>query len=277
MSNLFGNGQISMKKIATLPGKMHETSGLVLYKNKYLITHNDGGNKSEIYILNLKGEHIRTIDVDEAKNTDWEDLTTDDEGRLYIGDFGNNLNKREKCHIYILRKDFMQDDNDRVNAEEITFTYEDQKKYPPSKEDLNYDCEGFVCVKDKLYLFTKCRTKPFTGISYVYELDIHPGKQEAKRVGKIQLCKLGWKFCSVTAADYFPKSDLLVLLTYSRMYIVKGFQDNKFWTGTIRSYQLPIIKQREAICFDGEDSVYMTDEYRKGLGGGNLYHIEIKK
>ena len=63
--------------------------------------------------------------------------------RLFIGDFGNNYNKRGKNHIYILRAGFIKDKNNRVNADKITFTYEDQDKFPPKKESLNFDAEAF--------------------------------------------------------------------------------------------------------------------------------------
>ena len=35
------------------------------------------------------------------KNVDWEDLTQDDKGYIYIADTGNNNNKRRELDIYI--------------------------------------------------------------------------------------------------------------------------------------------------------------------------------
>jgi len=261
-------GQVKMSKIAELPTKMYETSGLVYYNEKYLITHNDGGNKSEIYVLNKKGEEIHTVNVKDTKNRDWEDLAVDDKGRLYIGDFGNNLNNRENCQIYILPDNFIK---------KITFTYEDQKKFPPGKKNLYFDCEAFFWKGGKLYLVTKCRTKPFTGISKIYELPAQPGRYKAKLIGQLQFCKSGWRVCSVTAADYHVKSNSLVVLTYSKMFVIRDFKGVEFWNGTITSYSLPLLKQREAICFKGKNSWYMTDEYHRGLKGGNLYSLELKK
>lgn len=267
---------IQVSKIANLPQKLYETSGLAIFDNKYLVTHNDGGNKSEVYILNFKGELVKTIDVDEAKNIDWEDLAQDRFGRLYIGDFGNNLNKREKNVIYILRAGFIHDKNERVNADKITFTYEDQKKFPPNKENLNYDAEAFFWKNDSLYILTKCRSKPFTGISNIYVIPAKTGKHKAKKIGSLQFCKTNWQWCSVTAADYNIERNELTVLTYSRLHIYSGFKGNKFWTGKYRSYNLPTIKQREAICYAGKNKWFLTDEYRRGLGGGNLYKIQLK-
>lgn len=266
--------QLKMKKMAALPDRIAETSGLILYRDQFFITHNDGGNKGELYILNLKGELVKTIEIEDTKNRDWEDIAQDDEGRVYIGDFGNNSNDREKCYIYILPKDFIL--KEKVKPKKITFEYEDQDDYPPKKSKLNYDCEAFFWKEGKLYLFTKCRTKPFTGESRIYTIDPDDDKQKAKYKGSVYLCQMGWKFCSVTAVDYHVKSNSLALLTYSKLYIISNFEGNDFWNGDIRSYSLPMIKQREAICFDGQNVLFSTDEQRPGIGGGNLYRIELK-
>ena len=276
LSCLTSFAQVKVLKIADLPNRMYETSGLALFNNKYLITHNDGGNKSEIYVLNLKGELLKTIDIDESKNLDWEDLAQDDKGKLYIGDFGNNLNKRLKNRIYILKPNFINDPNKRVNAKKITFVYEDQKHFPPAKKNLNYDAEAFFWMNDSLYILTKCRTKPFTGISNIYVVPDKPGNYLAKKLGSIQFCKTHWQWCSVTSADYNTKKNELTVLTYSRLYIISDFEGHRFWEGKMKSYNLTKIKQREAICYKNKNSWYMTDEYRKGIGGGNLYEIKLK-
>lgn len=263
-----------MKRIAELPTELYETSGLVFYNNEFIITHNDGGNESEIFLLDLAGNLKKTIKINDAKNHDWEDLTIDDENRIYIGDFGNNNNNRENLAIYILPKN-LQDKNE-VDAKKIKFTYEDQEKFPPSKQLLNFDCEAFFWKDDSLYLFTKCRTEPFTGISTVYVLPAKEGTYKARRIGSVQLCSSDWRFCSVTAADYSEKYKTLILLTYSKIYLIKNFEENRFWEGSIKSYQLSLVRQREAICFKGKNAWYLTDEYRKGLGGGNLYELTLK-
>lgn len=271
----FVSAQLTCTKISNLPEKMYETSGLVLIDDKYLVTHNDGGNESELFIINLKDGSFSTVEIEDAKNNDWEDITQDTEGNLFIGDFGNNLNKREHCTIYKINAGYH--DKKRVESKKITFTYADQEKYPPEPGQLNFDCEAMIWKDDSLYLFSKCRTEPFTGLTNIYVLPDAPGKYTARKIGSIQLCSSDWRFCSVTAADYSVKQNTLILLTYSRIYIVSDFEANKFWEGKVKSYQLSFIKQREAICFKDKNTWYMTDEYRKGLGGGNLYEVKLKK
>jgi hypothetical protein len=271
---LVTGAQLSMVKIADLPEHLHETSGLVLYDEKYLLTHNDGGNKSELFVLGLDGSLKETIDIEDVENEDWEDLTQDDEGHVFIGDFGNNLNRRENCKIYKLPKDLIG--QDEVSAKKITFTYEDQNDFPPDEDELNFDCEAFFWKDDSLYLFTKCRTKPFTGITNVYVLPDEPGKHVARKIGSIQLCSTNWQFCSVTAADYHPRLKTLVLMTYSKIYLISDFPGHQFWKGKLVEYPITVLRQREAICFKSKNSWYVTDEFRRGFGGGNLYEVKLK-
>jgi len=270
-----GTAQLKMKKITDLPHKIYETSGLLLYQNKYLITHNDGGNKSEIYILNLEGKLIKTIDIESTKNYDWEDLAQDEKGNIYIGDFGNNNNNRKNLHIYKVKHGFIN--KKRVEPKKITFWYDNQTKFPPKKSELNFDCEAFFYKDSSLYLLTKCRTKPFTGVSRIYQLPTKKGKYEAKLIGQFQFCSTSWQFCSVTAADYDQKSNTLTVLTYGKLYVVTNIKGNEFWKGDIKVYNIPYIKQREAIAYISKNKWYLTDEYKKGLGGGNLYKLYLKK
>jgi uncharacterized protein YdgA (DUF945 family) len=53
----------------------------------------DSGNANKIYGLNQtrKNITIRMLKID------WEEITKDKEGNLYIGDFGNNENKEDLC------------------------------------------------------------------------------------------------------------------------------------------------------------------------------------
>ncbi|MBL7897021.1 MAG: hypothetical protein JNJ99_00710 [Crocinitomicaceae bacterium] len=267
--------QLTVKKLVELPDKMYETSGLVFYQDRYLLTHNDGGNDPEIFVLDIKTGTHRTIEIEGVKNNDWEDLTVDEDGRVFIGAFGNNLNKRERSFVYVLPKNFLE--KDKVEPKKIEFIYEDQLNFPPSKKEMNFDCEAFFWANDSLYFFTKCRTEPYTGVSNIYVIPDKPGEYKAKKLGSIQLCSTDWRFCSVTAADYSEKYNLVALLTYSRLYLISDFKGHQFWNGKVKSYQLNLVRQREAICFKSKNSWYMTDEYKKGLGGGNLYEVKLKE
>ena len=112
----------------------------------------DAKSMSAPYVLFRKGDIKESLKIDHAKNQDWEDLTMDIAGNLYIGDFGNNANKRKDLVIYKIPKEEM--DKKEPNADKIEFKYPQQKDFPPRKDSLYFDTEGFFHLNDYLYIFT---------------------------------------------------------------------------------------------------------------------------
>ncbi len=78
----------------------------------------DNGNSDNLYKSNFKGKLIQQLDVKNHKNTDWEDLTKDETGNLYIGDFGNNDNTRKNLVILKLPNPEVEK-GDKINAQAI--------------------------------------------------------------------------------------------------------------------------------------------------------------
>ncbi|MFN5417228.1 MAG: hypothetical protein ACK5B9_09240, partial [Flavobacteriia bacterium] len=108
-----------------------------------LVAINDGGNKPILFVLNFKGEIIHEVNIKDAKNKDWEDLTIDDQGNIYIADIGNNLNQRKDLCIYKVNSDSILFKNE-LSCEEIIFQYEDQTSFPPNKDQFNFDSEAIA-------------------------------------------------------------------------------------------------------------------------------------
>lgn len=74
---------------------LKEASAVAVSKVSDLIwVAEDSGNKNKIYGLDTDGKITHTVTLENAKNVDWEDLTADEEGNLYVGDFGNNSTLR---------------------------------------------------------------------------------------------------------------------------------------------------------------------------------------
>ncbi len=68
-----------------------ESSGIVKsrrYPDVFWV-HNDSGNPAKLFAVDLRGRILGKFAI-AVPNIDWEDLAIDDEGRLYIGDIGNN-------------------------------------------------------------------------------------------------------------------------------------------------------------------------------------------
>lgn len=136
-----------------LPVEVSETSGL-LFLNGKIITHNDSGDSAKLYELDsLTGNLLRTVNISNATNIDWEDITAD-ETHIYIGDFGNNNGNRTDLKIIrITKADYLN--NNTVTADFITFSYEDQTDFSIRPNQHNFDAEALVVINNSLFIFTK--------------------------------------------------------------------------------------------------------------------------
>jgi hypothetical protein len=133
---------LGLQKIAALSKNLAESSGLEQLENSddfWLI--NDAGNSNDLFCISPKGNIKQIVHVVNATNVDWEDIASDGKGKLFIGDFGNNANDRKNLKIYTVSLSDIKDY--RVAAKIISFTFEDQKKYPPKKSKRNFDVEAF--------------------------------------------------------------------------------------------------------------------------------------
>src|SRR5262245_4271019 len=68
-----------------------EASGIVASRKHEGIfwVHNDSGHPPALFAVKRDGTLVREYRV-AVPNVDWEDIATDDDGHLYVGDIGNN-------------------------------------------------------------------------------------------------------------------------------------------------------------------------------------------
>jgi hypothetical protein len=78
----------------------------------------------------------KTVFITNAKNIYWEDMTQDDFGHFFLGDFGNNENKRKWLTIYKIENP-IDIKGERTSAEIIKFMYPEQISYPPKENQKN--------------------------------------------------------------------------------------------------------------------------------------------
>lgn len=125
-----------------LPEILQETSGLLFWDTE-LITNNDSDD-TKLYAINPEtGEITQEFDLKGTKNTDWEEITQD-ENFIFIGDFGNNLSGNRK-DLKILRVTKSSLLANKPEIDTINFSYEDQIDFSakPSNQ-TDYDCEAFL-------------------------------------------------------------------------------------------------------------------------------------
>ena len=260
--------------ITKLPKDLEENSGIITLRDSLVWLVEDRGNKDKIYQVDFNGNLLRELKVKNAKNEDWEDLARDANHTVFIGDFGNNNNKRKDLAIYKLPNPDIEK-GEKIDAEKITFRYPDQKQFPPIVGEMNYDAEAFFHYNNELFIISKNRTVPFTGEAFIYKVPTAPGDYEAELIGKFITCKQE-VLCQVTAADISPDGSTIALLGYGKLWLFTDFKWDDFSKGKMQTINLGVTTQLESICFLNNDTLLISDEERGGTGG-NLYSFKLKK
>lgn len=261
----------NLKLLTDLPQELKEVSGTEIVVNSNLIWMlNDSGNKPKLFGINEKGKVIKEVKV-KAKNKDWEDLTSDEKGNLYIGDFGNNLNKRKNLVILKIHRKFLN--KEKAEVERIQFRYPNQKKFPPKKKKLFFDTESFFYFKDSLYILTKSRVKGKFGKTTLYKIPAKKGSYIAEIVDEYENCKE--LECWITSADISPNKKKVVLLSQKNILLFSNFKGDKFLSGDVKKIDFVNHSQKEGITFKNDSLLLITDEKAHGAGG-NLYSLDLK-
>jgi len=216
----------------------------------------DQGNATNLYGYDFNSRNFKTIAINNVKNVDWEDLTSDKDGRLFIGDFGNNKGKRKEFSIYKL--DGLSISLDFIEAEKITFTV------PKNLE--NDDFESFFLFKNHFYIFSKNDRKG-TVIKVPNSLNNH----KAIIVSKFNL---KGKNDAITSADISNDGNKVVLLNHNKLWLLSNFEGDDFFSGDISKLKFNHTSQKEGICFLDDNYVIITDE-REGSIGGNIYSFNL--
>ncbi|MBX0291030.1 hypothetical protein K3G63_11300 [Hymenobacter sp. HSC-4F20] len=230
--------------------RVAESSGLEIASPEGdLWTHADGGNTARLYKVTRQGDLLQTLDLAPLQNIDWEDLAQDEERRLYLGDFGNNQNKRRNLCIYRLSGPTLQ------QVDTLHFHYADQHAFPPRKPRRNFDCEAFYYYQDSLYLFTKNRGEGHWLKQYV--LPARPGHHTARLVDSLQLPT--W----VTSADISPDGKRVALLGYEQVYLFERLPGRRLFDGLKSRLDIPDSGQMEALVFVTNQDLIFSNEKGK--------------
>lgn len=93
-------GNFLFTETTLLPTIIDESSGLETTSNGEFWSFNDSNGAPALYQFDTTGTLNRVLNINNATNVDWEDMTKDGAGNLYVGDFGNNDNDRRNLVVY---------------------------------------------------------------------------------------------------------------------------------------------------------------------------------
>jgi hypothetical protein len=247
-----------LNKIASFPLSLKEASAAEKISSSPLIwTIEDSKNSNILYGVNEYGNLEREIEITNATNEDWEDLTSDSLGNIYIGDFGNNSRKK-RDYFTIYKVQNPENIKQKVFADVITF------KLEPNIKPLNF--EAFFIFKNNFYILNKNKKK-----TMLFKIPNIIGNHTAEYVCTFDLES---EDNQITSADISDDGKTIILLNKSMLWKITNFETDNFCNATLKHIALNHFSQKEGVCFKDNNTVYITDE-RIWFIGGNIYTINI--
>jgi sugar lactone lactonase YvrE len=231
-----GSEIVEASGVAMLPG----TDGPVW-------AHNDSGDRARVFSV-VEGDRVTVHDVPGAEAVDWEDMAAGPDGRLYLGDIGDNDAKRPSITVYRFPAPDPAADGPVADVETTTLTYEDG---PHNAEALMIDP-----VDELLVIVTKG-----DGPAGVYATPLASGDGAVlERVGEVDTGGIG-PLGLVTGGDISPDGSAVLLRTYGGGHLYRrpaGQPLAAAFTGPACDVPTGLEIQGEAIAFTGTGDGYLT-------------------
>lgn len=259
-------GPAVIEPVGKLPHVVNESSGLARSATPGVFwTINDSGDQARIFAIDSKGKLLTSeqgIAIEGARNIDWEDITTDFNGNLLIGDVGNNNNRRKDLMIYQVPEPAQFTSAIMPVAEAWPVHYPEQYEFPPVLN--NYDCEALFVASGQVYALTKHRAD---FLATLYRLD---ALTEETSNGMQIICRANLRG-AVTAAASWNNGERVAVLTYGGVWVFSPPEADgaRLFNGDILWLPLRGTGQCEAVAFIDRETLIITNEQR------DVYHVPV--
>jgi hypothetical protein len=271
------NGNLSSdyapaKRVAKIESdEIKESSGLAVSRCRADVfwTHNDSGDGPYLYAFNSKGQKLGTWKVPNAKNDDWEDLTTfkspSGECSLLIGDIGNNERVKSEFTIYRVREPEISD-SDRSSSKKAPLATDSAEIIKGEYPDRLHDAETLMIhpVTGDIYLLTK----RITGAAGVYKLAPGYALDKTNRLKKIaDITVPAIPDGLLTGGDISPDGRRVIICDYFNAYELvlpeSAVNFDEIWQQEPKIVELGKREQGEAIAYSSDGkSLFATSEKR---------------
>jgi len=261
-----------VRKLGPGPGK--ENSGIVKSRNHEDVfwMHNDSGDEPRVYAIHRDGTSYDDERYPEeqgaliggAINVDWEDIAVDAAGHVIIADVGNNGNDRRDLVLYYL--DEPSPVAGRTTFKKKVFVkYPDQRTFPASKDEFNFDCEAIYTIGDTVHFLSKHRSD--SRLTH-YRLD-DPKSEETNVLTRLEEFDLQGQ---AVGADCTADGKRLVVISYTAVWLFERENDEQsFFDGKISWAPYGQEREIESVCFADDETILLADE-----GLGELYEVALK-
>lgn len=268
---------IEPRHVTDLSTTMRESSGLACTGKGGFWTINDGTNGALLHAADTNGNVYRTVTLLNAFNYDWEDMTTDNDGNIYIADTGDRnawyspSGAYDDLSIYRVPNPDYFCENDVV-AGVINF------RFPTSNVD---NAEGIFYYNNYIYITTKSDAtgnESYAGRCYLYRVPATPNPDQQYVAEYISVIDVSTNapakdYYQVTSAALSPDGELLLLMGERRFWIIRDFTPGVFFDGEMTAYDFDEKLQREAADFAGNREIYITNEAE--IDDGTLTNLDL--
>ena len=268
---------INFIEMGTLPEVISGNSGLAVASDDSFWAIDRKGGKAEVYEIDIRGDLLRTVRIEGAENVDFEDMTQDSNGNIFVGDFGNTDKNRQKMIIYRFSTAKIKVDQERstdklksfkVIAEKIEYVL----PFEAMRSECHYDVQSMIWNDDALMLFTRDRCDKTDNMLHFYSLPDAPGIYTARDEGYFN-----WEDPEaniiITGADLSVDGRSLALLSDDAVHLFFGYKKDRYFGGSYR--YIPMEKtERLAICHIDDCNLYVT-EVSSENGPGRIQKINL--
>lgn len=237
---------------ARLDRAVSESSGLARSDRQpgLFWTHDDSGGEAALFAVSATGELRGRVQVEGAAAVDWEDLTSDGQGHLWIADAGNNSNTRRDLTLYRVPEPDPGAGSVAVD-QRVSFSYPEQTDWP-MKDRMNFDSEALFFADGTAWLLTKHRSDLDT---VLYRFPALQGTVALERVSSFTLGGDPTRFGGqATAADLSPDGRYLAVLSYHAIFVFERPTEGSDWLSRLAArvdLDQDVAGQCEGLAWDG--------------------------
>ncbi len=229
--------------------------------------HGDSGTGNWLFAVDRRGKTLARLRVKGAENVDWEDITHDDQGNLWLGDIGNNDSSRRDLAVHRIPEPDPGGELDEVRvAHSIAFSFPEQTQFGDKFAD--FDAESLMWWDGQLWLLTKHRADDRTWLYRFPSLDAD--EVELERVVSFDLGpslegeRKPWAG-QASGAEVAPDGEHWALLSYDAAFVFElpppGEAAQMFAHPVTRiGFDQDKTAQVEAIAWDGAELLLINED-----------------
>ncbi|WP_066632735.1 hypothetical protein [Labilibacter marinus] len=238
---------------AVILNDLEEASGIIesRLKPNYFYKHNDSGSDARLYLYAANGNQAGQFKLEGITAIDYEDIAINtEEGKdyIYLGDFGDNKEKRKTVSIYRFQEPkftvAQEYFRDTVNTiDQIEYQYLDKD----FEEAVSYNCEALFVdpISRNIYVITKGKS-----IAHLYKIT-YP--YSFNKINDAHLCgSFTIPPNQITAADISADGKEILIKTYEHvLYWRRDLSQSVEEILQTSFIRVPYLgePQGEAICF----------------------------